>query len=197
MSEPSSNKGVLIAVIGAGATIVAALIGLASALLGPRGGDSPSCSQGKDPEKPRVAVVSPDTPSGRREEAAPVRPPEGPAAEPDKRPLLTRLFTRAKPIKPEAPPITLSWRKSKIPGHGMVVGLTNAAEKETLKNVVVSVKTKRERGGRSYRPGSIKPKKVVEVGWRELKNWKLIPGDRVTITADGYEKPVEVVVPRG
>jgi hypothetical protein len=79
----------------------------------------------------------------------------------------------------------------------MVIGITNLAEKEALKNVAVSIRGGRDRGERSSRPGSIKAKKMVEVGWKELKSWEVQPGDHVTISADGYDKPVEVIVPQG
>jgi hypothetical protein len=204
MSEPTppktEHKAITVALIGAFATIVVALIALVPNLL-----TSP-------PEKPTrgrgtVSVIREEAPS--RAQVVPRFETEKAPAEPATRPLVHSQPTPAQerpawfglrksnPPKTNQPPITISFRKSKILGQGMVIGLTNASKKETLKNIVVVVKS-REEGEHSHRVArSIRANDSIAVGWRELRGWKLKPEDRVKITVDGYPAPIEVVIPRG
>ena len=168
----SEHKPITVALIGAGATILVALIGLVPTLLRGKSGAAPSGAAEPAP----VRAVQAEAPAAARK-------------------LFS--FRKAKPAKAEPPPLRLSHRKAMVPGQGMVLGLTNATDKETLKNVVVLVTSASAKDERRYRVArSIRPSDSIAVGWRELRGWKLRPGDRVKIKVDGYAVPVEAIIPR-
>jgi hypothetical protein len=107
------------------------------------------------------------------------------------------LFGKPAPPRHERPPLRVSHRRSKIPGQGMVLGLGNTTEKETLRQVFVAVQSAGEEGERSYRVArSIRPNDTLAVGWKELRGWKLRPGDRVKVKVEGYTLPLKTTIPR-
>lgn len=183
MSEPTSNSSqrhsIVIALIGALATIGAAVIGVAAN----------SNSSRADQDKPSAPAT--------KEERRPLTSP----ALDNKTPVLSpALLVRAQPpaiVAAERKRLAVGYRKASLPGHGVVLGLTNATEKETLKNVVVSVKSPTDQGERSYKVArALRPGETLSVGWKELDGWKLNSGDVVKIKMDGQATPLEVVVPR-
>lgn len=96
-----------------------------------------------------------------------------------------------------SPPIEFSFRKSQIPTRGMVIGIKNASEKETLNKLTVEVRSPNEETTRSHViEKEIKPRDTVTVGWVELDGWKLEPGDKVSVMADSYTDPKKVTVPK-
>src|SRR6185312_6900877 len=88
------------------------------------------------------------------------------------------------------PPIELSFRKAQIPTRGMVVGIKNAADGETLEKLTVEVRSPGEETPRSHviKTG-IKPHDSITVGWVELDGWKLKPGDEFSIKVSRYSEP--------
>jgi hypothetical protein len=173
MAEPSSRKPVTVALISAFATIVVALVGLA-----------PTFLRGKPDAAPPEKVARPLPKETPRPE-----PPSSPPATPPSRAVVA--------ASGDQPPIKISYRRSKILGQGMVAGLTNTAEGKTLRNVIVLVRSPGDGHDRTYRVArSLRANGTVSVGWRELDGWKLEPGDRLKVKADGYPGCVESVVPR-
>jgi hypothetical protein len=65
-----------------------------------------------------------------------------------------------------------------------VVQVRNESGKR-LTGVVISAKNAAQNSSATYRIGVIDPGQVVEVGWGEW-NWKVEPGETLTITADGF-----------
>lgn len=95
-----------------------------------------------------------------------------------------------------APPLEFSFRKSQVPTLGMVVGMKNASQNETLMRLTVEIRSLNEKNTRSHVvEKEIKPRDTVTVGWVELDGWKLKPGDEIFVTADGYMDPKKVTVP--
>jgi hypothetical protein len=89
--------------------------------------------------------------------------------------------------KAEPPPFKVSFRKSQIPGQGMVANVNNPSSTEPIKLTVVFVKGKEEKEERSYRlDRKVEPLDSLSVGWSQLKGWKLKPGDTIRIRCDGY-----------
>src|SRR5262249_51486931 len=93
---------------------------------------------------------------------------------------------RARP--PKGPPgFKVSFRKSQIPGQGMVANVNNPSATETIKVAVIFVQGKGEKEERSYRlDRDVKPLDSLTVGWAELGGWKLKRGDKLRIRCDGY-----------
>lgn len=107
------------------------------------------------------------------------------------------LFGEKKP-EPKAgpPPIVFSFRKSKIPLQGMVAGVRNTSEEETLENLVVHVSSPEEEGERSHRLQiKLLPLDSITIGWQELDGWKLKPDDELKITCDQYQGERTATVP--
>ncbi|HEV3343296.1 MAG TPA: hypothetical protein VG125_23190 [Pirellulales bacterium] len=85
------------------------------------------------------------------------------------------------------PPFKVSFRKSQIPGEGMVANVNNASSTESITVEVVFVQGKEEKEERSYRLGRpVKPLDSIPVGWAELGGWKLKSGDKLRIRCGGY-----------
>jgi hypothetical protein len=101
-----------------------------------------------------------------------------------------------RPPKDEPPPISLSYRVSKIPGQGMVMGITNHSDNEPLTGVQVSITFPNEGAERTYvvkkQPG---PRDSIAVGWVELDGWKLKRGDKVAVRCRSYTQAIEDEVP--
>src|SRR5262249_45961099 len=98
--------------------------------------------------------------------------------------------------KQEPRPLRLSYRKSPIPTQGMVLGINNPSNSETINVVVVFVQGKADKEERSYRlDKAVKPLNSISVGWVELDGWKLKSGDKLRIRCDGYAKELETEVP--
>ena len=92
------------------------------------------------------------------------------------------------------PPLNISFRTSKIPLQGLVMGITNTSEIE-LDGVIVRVHSPGEEGMRSYViEAPLVPNDTITVGWVELDGWKLKSGDEVTIECDEYTQPKKVTV---
>lgn len=100
-------------------------------------------------------------------------------------------------LRPGPPPVEFSFRKSQIPLRGMVIGIRNTSERETLDNFIVRVTSPGEKDERSYRVEKpLKPHDSITVGWVELDGWKLKPGDELTITCKQYAGEAKVTVPK-
>ena len=100
-------------------------------------------------------------------------------------------------LKQGPPPIEFSFRKAQIPTRGMVVGIKNAADGETLEKLTVEVRSPGEETPRSHViETGIKPHDSITVGWVELDGWKLKPGDNVSVKVAGYSKPKTITVPK-
>ena len=98
--------------------------------------------------------------------------------------------------RPGPPPLRVSFRKSQIPTEGMVAGINNTSTSESVKEVVVFVRSKNEKEERSYRiDREIKPLDSVSVGWIQLNGWKLKSGDKLRIRCEGYTDDLESEVP--
>lgn len=98
--------------------------------------------------------------------------------------------------KAGSPPLEFSFRRSQIPTRGMVVGIKNASQSETLKGLTVEVRSADEETTRSHLiEKEIKPRDSITVGWIELDGWTLKPGDEVSVTSDNYTDPKAVTVP--
>ncbi|HEV3303788.1 MAG TPA: hypothetical protein VG055_29310 [Planctomycetaceae bacterium] len=90
------------------------------------------------------------------------------------------------PAKAGPPPFKVSFRKSQIPGQGMVANVNNPSSEESIKVTVVFVQGKGEKEERSYRlDRDVKPLDSMSVGWSELGGWKLKHGDKLRIRCDG------------
>ena len=187
MSEPATIKSernsIAIALIGGLATIVAALIGLIANSNNSRADRAALDDSGRKEERRQQTSGALHTESGGGKSVIP--------------PIRLVLSTPPPAASSERTRFSISYRKAAIPGHGVVLGLTNATDKETLKNVVVLVKSSAGGGERSYRVArSLSPKETISVGWKELDGWKLNPGDVVKVKVDGDARPVEVIIPR-
>jgi hypothetical protein len=102
----------------------------------------------------------------------------------------------APPPKAGPPPLRVSFRKSAIPTQGMVAGVNNPSETESIKMVAVFVQGKDEKEERSYRfDRELKPLDSMSVGWAELGGWKLKPGDKLRIRCEGYAADLSCEVP--
>jgi len=78
----------------------------------------------------------------------------------------------------------------------MVAGINNTSISESVKEVVVFVRSKNEKEERSYRiDREIKPLDSVSVGWIQLNGWKLKSGDKLRIRCEGYTEDLEIEVP--
>ncbi|MCA9068425.1 MAG: hypothetical protein KDA84_05860 [Planctomycetaceae bacterium] len=99
--------------------------------------------------------------------------------------------------KPGPPPVEFSFRKSKIPLQGMVAGVWNTSEQETLESLVVRVSSPEEEGERSHHLWkTLRPQDSITVGWQELDGWKLKPDDVLKITCDQYRDEVFITIPQ-
>jgi hypothetical protein len=93
----------------------------------------------------------------------------------------------ARAVKAGPPPFQVSFRKSQIPGQGLVANVNNKSPKETITLTVVFVQGKGEKTDRSYRlDRELKPLDSQSIGWLELGGWKLKHGDKLRIRCDGY-----------
>src|SRR5215469_16767374 len=83
-------------------------------------------------------------------------------------PLLVGCARPAPPPPAGPPPFKVSFRKSQIPGQGMVANLNNPSSTETITVAVVFVRGKDEKEERSYRlDREVKPLDSLSVGWGE------------------------------
>jgi hypothetical protein len=98
--------------------------------------------------------------------------------------VLLVVFFRPQSFRtPAQVPASVTIRGSLV-GIGNVVQVRNTSEK-SLTGVVVTGRNSASNQTVTYRIGSIEPGKTVEVGWREW-NWIVVPGETITISADGY-----------
>jgi hypothetical protein len=94
----------------------------------------------------------------------------------------------ARPVKAGPPPFKVSFRKSQIPGQGLVANVNNKSSTEKLTVAVVFVLGKGEKEDRSYRlDRQLKPLDSISIGWQELGGWKLKHGDKLRIRSDEYK----------
>jgi hypothetical protein len=90
------------------------------------------------------------------------------------------------------PPLNVSFRKSQIPGRGLVAGLNNPSSTSSVEVLTVFVQKPKETDWRSYRlDRKIRPQDSISVGWVELDGWKLSKGDRLRIRCRGYSDDFE------
>lgn len=91
-----------------------------------------------------------------------------------------------------APPITAAARDSLL-GRGKVLIITNNSNHHLYD---VKVVMRSGESSASVRAAEhLAPLKSVEIGWRELENWKIEPGQRFEIHADDYNLPAVFEVP--
>ncbi len=98
------------------------------------------------------------------------------------------------PAAPRAgpPPLRVSYRKSNVPGQGLVAGVNNKSATEPIKLVAVFVRGKGEKEERSYRiDKEIQPLDSITVGWLEFDGWKLKAGDKLRLLCEGYTGEIE------
>lgn len=94
----------------------------------------------------------------------------------------------ARAVKAGPPPFKVSFRKSQIPGQGLVANVNNKSSTEKITVAVVFVHGKSEKEDRSYRlDRELKPLDSISIGWQELGGWKLKHGDRLRIRSDEYK----------
>ena len=92
------------------------------------------------------------------------------------------------PAKVGPPALNVSFRKSQVPGKGMVANVNNRSSSDSITLAVVFVQGKGEKEERSYRVDrEVKPLDSTTVGWMELGGWKLKHGDKLRIRCDGYD----------
>jgi len=80
-------------------------------------------------------------------------------------------------------PVSMSIRKSMV-GIGNVVQVRNTST-QVLRGVVVTGRNAGTNSSATYRIGTLTPGQLVEVGWMEW-NWRVDPGETVTVSADGF-----------
>jgi hypothetical protein len=95
------------------------------------------------------------------------------------------------------PPIEFSFRKSQVPTKGMVVGIRNISQDETLTKFVVKVSGPDEQNTRSHVVDApVSPQDTITIGWVELDGWELKPDDEVSVTCEQYTGAATTVVPK-
>jgi hypothetical protein len=93
------------------------------------------------------------------------------------------------------PPLRVSYRKSKVPAQGMVVGLNNPTDQK-ITVVAVFIRGKRDKEERSYRlDNEIEPLDTISFGWMDFHGWKLQPGDKLRFVCAEYNGDFECQVP--
>jgi hypothetical protein len=111
-------------------------------------------------------------------------------------PFLVGCGRHAPPAKVGPPAFKVSFRKSQIPGQGMVANVNNRSSTESITVAVVFVQGKNEKEERSYRlDRGVKPLDSISVGWEELRGWKLMHGDKMRIRCDAYSTDLACEVP--
>jgi hypothetical protein len=94
------------------------------------------------------------------------------------------------------PPLRESFRKSKVPTQGMVVGLNNLTDR-TITVVAVFIRGKGDKEERSYRlDNEIQPLDTISFGWMDFHGWKLQPGDKLRFVCAEYTEDFECEVPK-
>lgn len=92
--------------------------------------------------------------------------------------------------KPGAPPVSFHYRKSQIPGKGLVAGVENRSKTEALSNFVIKVSSKDAQRNGSYRVHKLlEPEDSMTIGWVELDGWQLEVDDRLSLTCKEYADP--------
>lgn len=174
--EKSDNKALVIALIGAFATVVAALIGLIPVyLLSQQNKEEAKATR----EKEKAKDEEPRRFSGRDKGGLDL--PDG--------------GKRGKERPNLRPPLSISKWENALPTRGLVMVLTNESTRD-IKNVRVFVSAKGDAGERVYTVGPVTTKAPLKVGWVELGKTPLKAGDRVRIEVEGYSDDVEAVVPK-
>jgi hypothetical protein len=85
----------------------------------------------------------------------------------------------------KAPPLSVVQRDS-IVGEGKVLIITNASD-EYLHNCTIKIQAANGNTlGQSVFAATLKPHESIEIGWLELGNWTIEPGQIVTLGARGY-----------
>lgn len=92
-------------------------------------------------------------------------------------------------VKEGPPPFKVSFRKSQIPGQGLVANVNNKSSTDKITVAVAFVQGKGEKDERSYRlDRKLKPLDSMSIGWQELGGWKLKHGDKFRIRSDEYKE---------
>ena len=85
----------------------------------------------------------------------------------------------------KAPPLSIVQRDSLV-GVGKVLIITNTSD-DHLHECTIELSAP---SGQHYGPtvfaATLKPHETVEIGWMELGEWKVEPGETVTFSAKGY-----------
>lgn len=95
----------------------------------------------------------------------------------------------------DSPPLNVTYRSSQIPGYGFVVNIQNASK--TSPAVIESFKVSSKTGKTMSQELKVKilPTNSIDVGWSDLKPWKLQSGDEVEVQCSGISKPVTLKIP--
>lgn len=80
-------------------------------------------------------------------------------------------------------PVIVTIRPSVV-GVGKVLQVTNTSDK-IISSVIISAKNSTADQSASYELASLQPGQVQDLGWMEWQ-WKLKPGDIITVKANGF-----------
>jgi len=97
-------------------------------------------------------------------------------------------------LGPLSPPLGASSRDSLV-GNGKVLIVMNKSN-GILYDISVHIKAADGHEVRNKITEVLKPAETVEIGWMELTNWKLEPGEEIHIYAKGYPAPYNCTIPK-
>lgn len=90
-------------------------------------------------------------------------------------------------IGPLSPPLDATYRGSMV-GLGKVIILRNASN-VILYDISVTIKNRDGHQVSNRITDVLKPAETVEIGWMQLRNWKIDPGEDIKVYAKGYAAP--------
>lgn len=85
-----------------------------------------------------------------------------------------------------APPLELSTRDSLV-GAGKIVRIANISNEE-ITAVEIEI-TSPEGESRSFSQATLNAYETLEIGWKKLGGWQIVPGSEVTVRAAGFLLP--------
>lgn len=80
-------------------------------------------------------------------------------------------------------PVSVKVRESVV-GRGMVVQVRNESEK-SIEQIVVTARDPKSNAQARYKIDRLAPEETRDIGWVEW-DWKVGPGQRITVDAKGY-----------